>query len=95
MFGWFKSADERALEAILAGAEEDAKLGDVVCGDGVMRRRHGAILRDVVKGLRSQTRMGPLEIIRMIAGIISLIQQIGDAVQAIIDIIKGRRTPNG
>ncbi len=88
MFGLFRSADERALERVLKGCE--AEDGMVVCFDGVTRRRYGSVLRDVVKGLR-RTGFNPAELLSLIAMILTLIQEIGDSVQKIIDIIRERR----
>lgn len=91
MFGWFKSADEKALELVLKGCE--AEEGTVQGVDGVFRRRHGAILRDVVRELRKgeRVRFNPAEILALIGAILALIQQLGDLVAEIVDRIRERK----
>lgn len=92
MFGLFRSGEERALDAIIAGCDKEDAAGPVMCVDGVRRRRVGAVLRDVVRAYRKENpRVRAIGIITLIPMILSLIQEIGDAVQRIIDIIRERR----
>ena len=80
--------DERALRAILDGCESEPT-GPILCGDGVSRRRYSGVLRDVVRGLRTEG-MSPGQILTLIAAILSAIQELGDLVRLIIDRIQQR-----
>lgn len=79
---WRKSPD-----AILDDMLDRCTDRVTLCFDGVYRRRHSGVLREVVTQLRADG-MSPTEILTLVALIIDLITEIGAAVGDIVARIR-------
>lgn len=82
---WRKSADA-ILEEMLVKCDD----GQLLCLDGVYRRKHSGVLRQVVQTLR-QDGMNPAEILSLLALIIDLIAELGAAIGEIVERIRRRK----